>query len=227
MGTDIHGVIATREFNPRYVRATRWTKITDLNLVTMLDRDYDSFAVLANVRNGTGFAGCKTSDGFNSISEPRGLPEWLEVDESGEHIKDTDIWLGEHSFSFVTLAELLDFDWSQEVIRRGVVPLAEYKRWSKDRTFRMEYDFPSVAPREYSGDVCGPTVVIHEDSPDLDVEKLLGDVCQHHYVRCSWVEKYFRTTPLIWNTIIPEMLAQCKKDKTIETRTYFVFGFDS
>jgi len=218
VGTDIHGVIATREFDPRYVRATRWTKITDLKLVTMLDRDYDSFAILANVRN---------DDDFNPISEPRGLPEWLEMDETEEYIKDTDIWLGEHSFSFITLGELLDFDWLQEVTKRGVVPLAEYRRWSKDRTIRMEYDFPSVAPREYSGDVSGPTVVIHEDSPDLDIENLLGDVSQHHYVRCSWVEEYYRTTPLIWNTLIPQMLAQCKKDNTIYTRTYFVFGFDS
>lgn len=38
-------------------------------------RNYDLFAILADVRNGTGFAGCKTSYGFNPISMPKGLPE--------------------------------------------------------------------------------------------------------------------------------------------------------
>jgi hypothetical protein len=38
-------------------------------------RNYDTFAILANVRNGRGFAGCVTGQGFEFISEPRGLPE--------------------------------------------------------------------------------------------------------------------------------------------------------
>jgi hypothetical protein len=37
-------------------------------------RNYDLFAMLAGVRNGRGFAGIKTGDGFIPISEPRGWP---------------------------------------------------------------------------------------------------------------------------------------------------------
>ena len=32
------------------------------------------FAILAGVRNGYGFAGCDTGDGFRPIAPPRGLP---------------------------------------------------------------------------------------------------------------------------------------------------------
>lgn len=217
MGADIHGVIATYPIKTR-VATPQGIKITDLNLVTMLDRDYDSFAILADVRN---------EDDFNFISEPRGIPKWLKMGKNGYLDDIENCWLGEHSFSWINLKELLDFDWSQEVTKQRVVPLEEYARWSKDRAIRAKFNIPLVAPREYSSSVSGATVVIHDDSPDLDMENLLGDVTKHHYVRCSWVEKYFETTPLIWNKVIPQMLAQCKKDNTTYARTYFVFGFDS
>lgn len=38
-------------------------------------RNYDWFSILANVRNGSGFAGIKTGNGFDVIAEPRGLPD--------------------------------------------------------------------------------------------------------------------------------------------------------
>ena len=39
-----------------------------------IGRNYNLFAILANVRNGRGFAGAKTGEGFIPISEPRGFP---------------------------------------------------------------------------------------------------------------------------------------------------------
>ena len=44
------------------------------------NRNYDLFAMLADVRNGRGFAGIKTGEGFNIISPPKGIP----VDASKE-----------------------------------------------------------------------------------------------------------------------------------------------
>src|SRR4030095_14523751 len=68
------------------------------------DRNYNTFAMLANVRNGYGFAGCDTGDGFQPISKPRGLPKDLSAevlaiskDAGDEH----DIWLGDHSHSWL------------------------------------------------------------------------------------------------------------------------------
>lgn len=40
-------------------------------------RNYDWFAILADVRNGYGFAGVSTGSGFDVIAEPKGLPEDL------------------------------------------------------------------------------------------------------------------------------------------------------
>jgi hypothetical protein len=39
-----------------------------------LHRNYNLFAILADVRNGRGFAGCDTGDGFKPIDMPRYLP---------------------------------------------------------------------------------------------------------------------------------------------------------
>lgn len=43
-------------------------------------RNYDWFSILANVRNGYGFAGCITGEGFAVIADPRGLPEDISKD---------------------------------------------------------------------------------------------------------------------------------------------------
>jgi hypothetical protein len=37
-------------------------------------RNYDLFAMLADVRNGAGFAGCDTGDGFVPVADPKGFP---------------------------------------------------------------------------------------------------------------------------------------------------------
>ena len=51
-----------------------------------IPRNYLLFSVLADVRNGTGFAGVITYKPVVPISEPRGLPDDLPRDEDG---KDT------------------------------------------------------------------------------------------------------------------------------------------
>lgn len=68
-------------------------------------RNYDLFGVLANVRNGTWGAM------LLPIADPRGLP----ID------KDSIGYLGDHSFSWVTLRELQDYPWSTLVTKTGFV----------------------------------------------------------------------------------------------------------
>jgi hypothetical protein len=79
-------------------------------------RYYDVFSILAGVRNGHGFAGIPTGAGFIPISEPRGLPPDLSVTFRSdpavlEDERTPDI--GEHSFSWLLLSELLAYDWTQ------------------------------------------------------------------------------------------------------------------
>ena len=77
MGTDIHSIVQVRKEN-------KW--VTVGVAVAGNPRSYNTFAMLADVRNGRGFAGIKTSDGFPVIHEQRGLPEDLELVD-GDHVK--------------------------------------------------------------------------------------------------------------------------------------------
>jgi len=133
MGTDIHSIAQVRRNTPS---TAQWETVA----VSICGdpRGYNTFAMLANVRNGTGFAGIKTSNGFPVIHEQRGLPEDLEVEDDNvkvelgklllawdwngnvvsvtsdeasglRYMEDATYWLGEHSHSWCTLAELRKF----------------------------------------------------------------------------------------------------------------------
>ena len=82
MGTDIHSIAQVN-------RDGRWQTVAIG--IDGDQRSYNTFAMLANVRNGYGFAGCRTSTGFPVIHEPRGLPEDLKTNEdNGLLINKTD-----------------------------------------------------------------------------------------------------------------------------------------
>lgn len=78
MGTDIHSVAQVRNDG-------KWTTV--LQCVGGDRRNYDTFAQLANVRNGIGFAGITTGSGFDPLDMPRGFPEDFEI---GCMVKDED-----------------------------------------------------------------------------------------------------------------------------------------
>ena len=88
-----------REYSPKHDPTGK------LELSDYFDgRNYNLFGILADVRQGT------WGDNIPPIAEPRGIPEdspWFNESESS----DFDTWFGDHSFSFVTLKELLDYDW--------------------------------------------------------------------------------------------------------------------
>jgi len=123
-----------------------------------IGRNYSLFSILANVRNGTGFAGCDTGDGFKPISMPRGLPSDVssevfeedvtrlrsEDDENGElTYEQQEKWVrrgisrridertvsdpDHHSHSWLTVAEMLAYDWDQKTKRRGWVDPWNFK----------------------------------------------------------------------------------------------------
>ena len=102
MGTDIHMVVQARRNN-------RWETVA----TGYDDRNYRLFAALANVRNGRGFAGVDTGDEIPYISDSRGFPSDFQVKDEMD--------MGYHDFSHCTLQELLDYDWNQPTVIRGVV----------------------------------------------------------------------------------------------------------
>lgn len=86
-------------------------------------RNYNLFAMLADVRNGRGFAGIPTGEGFEPISEPRGIPE----DAHPETVKFMErMGVDGHSHTYFTLRELREYDWDQETVLFDVVSEEAY-----------------------------------------------------------------------------------------------------
>lgn len=116
VGCDIHPVVEVRRGEkweavkpvPLY---HDWTDDPDSQHVWEFNRNYDAFAVMANVRNGYGFGGCDTGDELVPISPPRGLPH-------DRAIQDEEVY-GDHSYSWLLLSEILSYDWGKKRKKRG------------------------------------------------------------------------------------------------------------
>jgi hypothetical protein len=156
MGCDIHICIE------RKIDGV-WT-LADVRPEALAHRNYNVFAILADVRNGSGFAGIKTGNGFKPIAEPRGLPDDLcaeirdyQYDDDHDE-KDWGKNLGDHSFSWLTLREVLEYDYEQTTKETGVLGIKEFIKLERERNrgYRDE-DLPR--PDSWAGDISGPGVV--------------------------------------------------------------------
>lgn len=240
MGCDIHFYVEKR-VNGKWETADKWVpnpyadesddpverqrKVVEDHIYS--GRNYDLFAILADVRNGRGFAGGATGDGFVPIAEPRGLPE----DVSPLVADESDGWGGDgHSHSHFTVAELMQYDWTQTTRHEGIVNIHE---WAK---FRLR-----GKPDSWSGMVAGQNVAIlapgqfeeawqavranrnidihhapywvFRETPDVvaDMVNLLGPNLSL-FCQVSWVEPYFvsageflsQTMPKLWRIGKPE-----------------------
>ena len=137
MGTDVHGVWQAK-------RGGQWEKIESK---WEQDRHYLLFSWLANVRNGFGFAGVPTYDPIKPIAEPRGVPEdFNEV----EYEEKYDVWLGDHSHSWLTADEILNAERPGPVHRVGVITVEQFKAW----------DGKSPPEGGWCGGVSGPNVEV-------------------------------------------------------------------
>lgn len=157
MGCDIHLYVETRNsetgewglFDPEKEKPSWWDEEDeDLYLMQFYSgRNYGLFGMLANVRNGYGFAGVDTGDGYKPIAEPKGLPG----DVCAQIAADSERWgVDGHSHSHFTVAELLAYDWEgQTTTKRGVVNALEYLLWKQSDT---------PGPGQYSGSVFGGLV---------------------------------------------------------------------
>jgi hypothetical protein len=192
MGCDIHmsyeikkdGAWETLDWKAPYIKGTNTDGSLNLDYDKLFDdplyvhRNYDLFAILADVRNGRGFAGIQTGEGFNPISEPRGLPE----DLSQSIREDSDSWNADgHSHSWLLLSEVVNYDYDQTTTQYGMVGETEYKEW-----------LAKGKPNSWSGGVGGPNVV-HITNGQMD--EIIADETQktegnHYYTRVEWQETY-------------------------------------
>lgn len=179
MGCDIHFHVEKKDENGKWISADRWTvdpyECGDQEDIGIKwddrfyrSRNYDLFGILANVRNGRGFAGVPTGTGFNPISEPRGLPE----DVSPEVKAISDRWDGNgHSHSWLTLAELLAYDWNQTTKHTGMVNMLSFAEFQA-----------KGKPQAWCGSVVGKTI------KQISNEEMAKRVAQHQAPIAEWVE---------------------------------------
>lgn len=142
------------------------------------DRNYWAFSLLAGVRNGAGFAGSDTGKPVTPISEPRGLPEDTSIADSDDDDFDSPshVWLGDHSYSWVTLAELMAIDQSAPIERHAVAKPEDIVNYAKIGTLPEEmYVFtsrPGYAPISYQSTVAQSAFLIQKM---IDALSHLGD----------------------------------------------------
>lgn len=114
------------------------------------DRNYSLFGMLANVRNGRGFAGCDMGDAVEPIlpaPHTRGWPPDCcpELEAERANIEHTPTWL--------TVAEMqayFDRKRSESRILRGVVPGSVYEKLRDKGTL----------PESWSGGISGKQIVV-------------------------------------------------------------------
>lgn len=235
MGCDIH-LYAEKRVNGVWVTADEWREVPKWEEAHMErinsfygDRNYDLFAILADVRNGHGFAGVKTGEGFVPISDPRGIPE----DCSPEYRREVESWGGDgHSHSWVTLEDIFRYDWTQTTQKQGWVNFENWARWKV-----------YGSPREWSGAISGRSVSRHTEEDWTAIwEKVAGDknplwqsdkdLLSQFYgelggkewpvTLVTWQVPYYGVSGNFWKETVPRLLRLgCPDDVRI------VFFFDN
>lgn len=247
MGCDIH-LYVERKRNGEWESVEKWSKEDDEDVARVdytdcyyTGRNYDLFAILADVRNGSGFAGVDTGDGFNPIDAPRGLP-----DDACEQIKAlSESWgVDGHSHSHFTLAELIAFDWMQTTKCRGYIDaptFEEFDRWRRDR---------GMMPEEWCGGVGGGrTKIITQEEMRAKIKDIFdferaknpenawqaGQVAMervktelaHHYCKFEQRQTYAQCTANFWSETMPRLFTLAHKGQVPLTDVRIVFWFDN
>ena len=247
MGTDIHTIAQIKLVDNRHPeKREQWHTIAS-NIANEW-RSYDSYAVLANVRNGAGFAGVRTGEGWEPIAEPRGIPEGVMLAKK-KHFNGSDQdlvgglededevpdyaavgmywvtgtqWLGDHSHSYVTLAELkeaLKKYEAEEYQNTGVVDLATYLKWKED----------GVKPESWSGGISGKGIVTFTEA-QYEAGVRPADKDDKIYIQMSWGVPAIRN--LHWLTLVVRHLelirdVEYRGSEVSDEKVRMVFGFDS
>lgn len=240
MGTDIHMACEVR-------RNGKWELVTDkvfknswyrpdskyswaqeeYTYIPYDSRCYNLFAILADVRNGRGFAGVKIGEAFNPISEPKGYPEdmcdELKRDISGDYDEDAYDYRptlsNEHSASWLTLKELLDYDWNQLHRDYGCV---------NEDTYR-DFVMKGLHPDSWSGDTSGLNIVhlSEEDMVDLIQGRYPREPGKQYYTFCYFLaETYKDASGRFYEDVIPVLQKLIPDGGTAED-VRLVFDFDS
>lgn len=187
MGTDIHA---------RFQRKTNTGTWEAVDTNYQEDRHYLLFAWLGDVRNGYGFAGIPTHKPITALSSSRGFPP--------DFILEEDDWLGDHSFSWLSIDEILEnYEKLPKILKTGVLTKEGFIKWDK-----------KSEPERYSGGVSGPGVSVI----DYKVLKYATNSSYTH-IRTYW-----------WKDLKEEFsyfITEIRRLKSLYGEIRMVFGFDS
>lgn len=226
MGCDIHIVIQRQEPDGAW-RELPWQHVwshdgkdsavkgVPIAPDVFRNRNYDLFGILANVRNGSGFAGIQTGEGWPSIADDRGFPDDFDADKALPDPAYPEYGprsLGDHSFTWVSLDELKAFDWDgTETWLYGVVPAEQYERLSAS----------GESPDSYCGGTHGPGIVTY-DPDDYKAAKIAGALPKRPHVRMGWPETA-RSATYDWPGKVFPWLDSLAEGRPLR----LVMGFDS
>lgn len=240
MGTDIHMACEVRRNgkwelvkdkvfkNSWYVPDSKYSFQQDeFTYIPYDSRCYNLFAILANVRNGLGFAGIKIGEPFNPISTPKGYPddmcEELNRDVNNEYeegaFDNRPTLSGDHSGSWLTLKELLDYDWEQTHRDYGCV---------NEDTYR-DYIMKGIHPESWSGNVSGPSIVhiSEKEMVDLIQERYARKGDKQYYTHCYFTPKTYKdASGGFYDDVIPVLQTLIPDGGTAED-VRLIFDFDS
>ncbi len=224
MGCDIHCFVEKKD-----LKTKDWKQITGFksdfyrpdsehfssdnykNGPSLLDcRNYDEFAILADVRNGRGFAGCDTGDTITPISMPKGIPN----DVSNEIKKESDDWGGDgHSHSWLTAQEINDYN-AHEIkkVHRAYVTSTVYRKFKE-----------TGDPYPNCGGVSGQNVIFSPNEACEEVKEMNPE--KSVYTQIEWETTAFESAEWLFTEGMEQLIKRSETGKGDDVR--LVFWFDN
>ena len=172
-------------------------------------RNYDLFAILAGVRNGEGFAGCRIGERFKPIAKLKGYPD---------DMSKNNVLFGDEYGSWLTLRELHEYDWEQLHRKYGYV---------YEDTYR-DYVMQGKQPNCYCGDVGGYNIVklTEPEMVDLINGEYPRDESKRYYTACYFSPITYRECADWFYDETMEGLRRLIPDSGTEDDVRIVFEFD-
>jgi hypothetical protein len=127
---------------------------------------------------------------------------------------DNDIWFGDHSHSYLTVAELDAYDWQGVVHDSGWI---EYEQWKKWIALPVE---ARGVPYPYSRGVFGQTIVHLTEREATDIQHV--DPTKTYYVNAQWSIPTAEVAGRFYDEVLPALRTLGAPDDV-----RIVFGFDS
>ncbi|MEZ5907892.1 MAG: hypothetical protein R3D31_03745 [Hyphomicrobiaceae bacterium] len=226
MGCDVHFYVE-RLMDGRWETADTWVprRSGGLEVETSRQfysaRDYDLFAILADVRN---------RHDFTPIAAPRGVPD----DCCEEYRREVALWENSgHSHSWLTLDEMLRFDWTQLCLEHGWVTPWGWFRWLHDGApdGSLSWIAEGSASRHSNAEFQQALDVLGRErrypdlrAPSSDYERfveLLGGSNPVTYI--EWLVPYHDKVSQFWSATVPRLLALSRSQTFDDVRVLFFF----